>query len=179
MREIACAEAAHPHVRYLSGSAEAIPLPDVSVDYTLIFLAWHHVQDRAAAAREISRVTRPGGTLLLRAQFADHMPHLWWLDYFPRGHELDASLYEPLAVVQAVFEAADWHVTDFAKIDEPSAGTRADVLGRLRLQAQSIFEHFTAAELATGFGQLERAVAANPGEPVPAGASTLLTLVRR
>lgn len=76
MREIASAEAGHPHVRYLPGSAESIPLSDAAVDYTLIFLAWHHVRDKPRAAREIARVTRPGGTLLLRAQFSDHMPRL-------------------------------------------------------------------------------------------------------
>jgi SAM-dependent methyltransferase len=178
MREIAIAEAGHPDVLYLPGSAESIPLPDAAIDYTLIFLAWHHVPDKPQAAREIARVTRSGGTLLLRAQFSDHMPRLWWLEHFPRGHDVDASLYEPLADVRGVFEDAGWQVADFAVISEPSAGSRADVLGRLRLRALSVFEQFTAEELGSGFEQLERFVAANPDEPVPAGASTLLTLVR-
>jgi len=44
-------------------------------------------QDKSRAAREIARVTRPGGTLLLRAQLSDQMPQLWWLEHFPRGQE--------------------------------------------------------------------------------------------
>jgi ubiquinone/menaquinone biosynthesis C-methylase UbiE len=178
MREIAISESAHPNVRYLVGSAEDIPLPDCSVDYTLIFCVWHHVRDKPGAAREIARVTRPGGTMLLRAQFSDHMPRLWWLEHFPRGEEAHPAPFQPLADVRGVFEAAGWRVTDFAAIEEPSAGTQAAVLERLRLRTFSIFEQLTAAEVATGFERLEAAVAAHPGQPAPPEASTLLTLTK-
>jgi ubiquinone/menaquinone biosynthesis C-methylase UbiE len=178
MRRIAEAQAAHPGVRYLNGSAEAIPLPDGSVDYTLMFLIWHHVGGKAEAARELARVTRPGGRILLRSSFRDHMPRLWWLEFFPRGPEVDASTFEPLADVVAVFADAGWEVADFASLREPPAGTRADLLEQLRLRPFSIFEHFTAQELATGFERLESAVAADPGAPVPRYQQTLLTLIR-
>jgi ubiquinone/menaquinone biosynthesis C-methylase UbiE len=178
MREIAISDSAHPKVRYLAGSAEDIPLPDGSVDYTLMFCVWHHVRDKARAAREIARVTRPGGTLLLRAQFSDHLPRLWWLDYFPRGHEVHPVPFQPLADVCGTFEAAGWQVTDFAVIEEPSAGTRAAVLERLRLRTFSVFAELTAAEAATGLERLEAAVAADPDQPAPPEPSTLLTLTR-
>ena len=178
MREIAISDSAHPQVRYLAGSAEDIPLPDCSIDYTLIFCVWHHVQHKSRAALEIARVTRPGGTLLLRAQFSDHMPRLWWLEHFPHGHEAHPVPFQPLADVRGVFEAAGWQVTDFAVIEEPSAGTQAAVLDQLRLRTFSVFEQLTAAELATGFERLEAAVAADPDKPVPPEPSTLLTLTK-
>jgi ubiquinone/menaquinone biosynthesis C-methylase UbiE len=178
MRAIAQAQAAHPGVRYLSGSAEAIPLPDASVDYTLMFLVWHHVRGQARAARELARVTRPGGKILLRAQFRDHMPRLWWLEFFPRGLEVDASIFQPLADVVAVFAGAGWEAADFAKLPEPPAGTRAEVLEQLRLRPFSIFEQLTAEEVAIGFERLEAAVAADPGAPAPGYGQTLLTLTR-
>lgn len=178
MRRIAESAAAHPGIRYLSGSAEAIPLPDESVDYTLMFLVWHHVQDKDRAARELARVTRPGGRILLRSPFRDHMPRLWWLEFFPRGFEIDASIFQPLADVVADFADAGWQVADFARLREPATGTRAELLEQLRLRPFSIFEHFTAAELATGFERLERAVAADPDAPVPSYQQTLLTLIR-
>jgi ubiquinone/menaquinone biosynthesis C-methylase UbiE len=176
MREIAITDAAHADVRYLAGSAEAIPLPDASVDYTLIFLAWHHVPDKPRAAREIARVTRPGGTLLLRAQFSDCIPRLWWLEHFPRGPEKHPAPFQPLADVRATFEAAGWQVMDFAVIEEPSVGTQAEMLQRLQLRTFSVFEQLTEAEAAVGFERLEAAVAADPHRPVPPEPSTLLTL---
>lgn len=52
-----------PQVRFDRGGAEAIPLPDASVDLVLMFKSLHHVplaqMDRALA--EIARVLKPGG----------------------------------------------------------------------------------------------------------------------
>jgi len=54
--------AALPQVEALAGTAEAVPLPDDSVDAVTVAQAWHWVDvDRAVA--EVARVLRPGGTL--------------------------------------------------------------------------------------------------------------------
>jgi ubiquinone/menaquinone biosynthesis C-methylase UbiE len=95
MREVAQAQSRHPGVWYLAGSAEDMPVPSGSVDYALMFLSWHHVQDKPRAARELARVLRPAGRLLLRANFIDHHPEPWWLDQFPRGLEADIALFQP------------------------------------------------------------------------------------
>jgi ubiquinone/menaquinone biosynthesis C-methylase UbiE len=50
-------------VEVLDAVAEAIPLPDASVDSVLIAYVLCSVQDPGAAAAEIRRVLRPGGTL--------------------------------------------------------------------------------------------------------------------
>lgn len=64
----------------IRGTAEALPLPDKSVDAALAFLTAHHWEDRPAAFAEIRRVTRK------RAVFFTHEPHApfgWLDDYFP------------------------------------------------------------------------------------------------
>jgi SAM-dependent methyltransferase len=53
-----------PHAEVLGGSAEAIPLPDRSVDAAFVAEAFHWF-DSAAAVRELARVLRPGGTVLV------------------------------------------------------------------------------------------------------------------
>jgi SAM-dependent methyltransferase len=53
-----------PEAESLEGTAEAIPLPDASVDAAFVAEAFHWF-DAAAAARELARVIRPGGMLRL------------------------------------------------------------------------------------------------------------------
>jgi SAM-dependent methyltransferase len=62
------------------GVAEALPLPDKSVDAALAFMTAHHWADRPAAFAEIRRVVRR------RAVFFTHDPEAtfgWLDDYFP------------------------------------------------------------------------------------------------
>jgi len=178
MREVAQARASHADVRYVAGSAEDVPAPSGSADYALMFLSWHHVQDKPRAACELARVVRPGGRVLLRSQFSDRMPRLWWLEYFPRGHEVDASMYQPLDEVIGIFAAAGWRVADFGTVIELSSGTRGESLERLRLRTYSTFAYFPPDELEAGFRRLEQAVAADPDTPVPDVPATMLTLER-
>jgi SAM-dependent methyltransferase len=53
-----------PGIRALSGTAEAIPLPDASADAVTVGQAFHWF-DGPVALAEIERVLRPGGTLAL------------------------------------------------------------------------------------------------------------------
>lgn len=55
-------EAVLPGVRSLAGTAEAIPLPDDSVEAVLVGQAWHWV-DPVRALPEVARVLVPGGRL--------------------------------------------------------------------------------------------------------------------
>ena len=179
MREVARARSRHPGVRYLAGSAEDMPAPSGSADYALMFLSWHHVQDKPRAARELARVLRPGGRLLLRANFSDHHPEPWWLGHFPRGLEADTAQFQPLHEVIAMFTAAGWRVAGFGIVTQPSDGTRADMLQRLRLRTFSFFAQLSPSEAEAGLRSIERAVSADPGAPSPALSEPLLTLERR
>ena len=53
-----------PEAEWLEGTAEAIPLPDAAVDAAFAADAFHWF-DAAAAAREVARVVRPGGVVVI------------------------------------------------------------------------------------------------------------------
>jgi ubiquinone/menaquinone biosynthesis C-methylase UbiE len=176
MREVAEAQAQHADVQYLAGSAESLPVDTDHADYAVMFLSWHHVTDKACAARELARALRPGGRLLLRANFRDHHPRPWWLEHFPRGYEADAALFQPLHEVIELFTAMGWQVASFGWVNEPSHGTRADMLERLHLRTLSFFAQLSPDELEIGFRQLEKFVAEDPDAPTPDYPEPLLTL---
>ena len=178
MREVADTVSQHPEVQYVAGSAEAIPVPSSSADYAVLLQSWHHVQDKPRAAQELARVLKPGGRLLIRTGYSDHMPEIWWLGHFPGGYEADATLFQPLHKVIETFTSGGWRVVSFGTFVEPSAITRGEMLERLRLRTHSVFGHLSDEQVETGFWHLERAVAADPDAPAPADPAPLLTLER-
>ncbi|WP_280422361.1 class I SAM-dependent methyltransferase [Nocardia carnea] len=92
-----------PNHRYVQAPAQALPLPDASVDVVTCTFVMHHIPEehREAAIAEMWRVLRPGGRLLL----ADAHPTRWMRFLFGRsGHrrgrsdpfeELDLRRYVP------------------------------------------------------------------------------------
>jgi len=60
----------------LVADAAALPLPDGAADLTLAMHMLYHVPDPAAAVRELRRVTRPGGRVMVVLNSADHLQEL-------------------------------------------------------------------------------------------------------
>lgn len=58
-------------VDWRRGELDALPLAAAEVDVAFANLVWHHVPDLDAAAREVFRVLRPGGTFVV----SDLLPH--------------------------------------------------------------------------------------------------------
>ncbi|MCB7137909.1 class I SAM-dependent methyltransferase [Cellulosimicrobium marinum] len=80
-----------PGARALPGTAEAIPLPDASVDAVLVAQAWHWFSPAAPA--EIARVLRPDGRLGIVWNVRDERTD--WVSRFTeiihRGDSLETS----------------------------------------------------------------------------------------
>jgi ubiquinone/menaquinone biosynthesis C-methylase UbiE len=69
----------------LAGDAGAIPLDDNSVDAAWLSTVIHHVPDLTAAARELRRVVRPGGPVLIRSAFAGRHEAITLFRFFPEA----------------------------------------------------------------------------------------------
>lgn len=67
----------HPGGEYILSSAENLPLADASFDAVLLLDVLEHVSEQAAVLREIERVLKPGGMLILSVP---HRGLLGWLD---------------------------------------------------------------------------------------------------
>lgn len=55
----------HPALSAVSGTAESMPFADDTFDAALVSDAFHHFRDQDAATRELARVVRPGGGVLI------------------------------------------------------------------------------------------------------------------
>lgn len=93
----------------LVADAEHLPLADGSVDLVLCVDSFHHYPDPAAALREIRRVTRPGGALVMGEWRVNAVlrPLMNWL--LPRLPEGDVRIYTGAELTQLA-EAAGYSV---------------------------------------------------------------------
>jgi SAM-dependent methyltransferase len=73
-----------PHVQVHEGVLEQLPLADRTLDVAVLSLVLHHVADPQRALREVARVLRPGGRLLItdmrahdRTEYQQQMGHIW------------------------------------------------------------------------------------------------------
>ena len=156
---------AHPAVTYAAGSAEAIPLPDESCDAALLFFVWHHVGDRAAAARELRRVVKPGGRLFVQVNFSDLMPDTWWFRINPEWREADRAQFPSRQEVQRDFARAGWRCTAREQVAWARSGSLAEDAARLRLRSVSMFELMTPELVEDGFARIEAALPSLPDGP--------------
>jgi len=91
--------AALANIVYLPADGSALPLPDASVDVALANMYLHHCPDPAAAIREMARVLRPGGRLVITD--LDRHAHEWM-----RAEMADVWLGFERAQVKAWLRAA-------------------------------------------------------------------------
>lgn len=160
MREVAQASATHPAVTYVEGEAARIPLPDGSVDAVLMFLSLHHVPDRAVGAREIARVLKPGGRVLIRTALSDRLREIWWHQFFDRARAIELAMFPTLTEVTEVFAAAGLSLLALDPVMETYASNETEAAEKLKMRAISVFEHMSEAEIEEGFARLDAWLAA-------------------
>jgi ubiquinone/menaquinone biosynthesis C-methylase UbiE len=177
MREIA-GTAPHAGAEYLAGEAARIPLDDAVADAVLMFMSFHHVPDRPAAAVEIRRVLRPGGRLLIHSGFSDRMRArpFWWHQFFPKALEIELQMFPSMAEVAEVFAPVGLKPLTLVETPLQFWTSATEAAERLRLRPFSTFEHMTEAEIVEGLARLDAAVAAETAPAPIIGISDLLVL---
>lgn len=153
-------------VAYVCGIAEAIPLRDQSCSLAWMSQVLHHVRDRPACARELRRILIPGGRVLVRGTFADHLdgfPTLF--HFFPGARQVCEDL--PTAVETAiVFEVAGFALEAHRRVDQNTCGSLREFVERTRRRADTSLALLSDREFHVGLAALERA-AAEEVEPTP------------
>ncbi len=91
--------AAFPNVEYRVADGAAIPLPDRSVDTVLANMYLHHAPDPLTAIREMIRLLKPGGRLVITD--LDAHPYAWL-----REEQQDVWLGFDRGQIRTWFEAA-------------------------------------------------------------------------
>ncbi|MFD0144684.1 MULTISPECIES: class I SAM-dependent methyltransferase [unclassified Streptomyces] len=147
---------AHPAVRYVSGAAEAVPAPADAFDAALLSRVIHHIPDRARAARELARVVRAGGNVIVRTTFRERLDAVVY-DHWPRLRAIDERRFPGEEEVVADFTAAGFALEEVTSFAQPVTASLRAYHARLATAPQSKFTHLTPEEFREGLAHLERA----------------------
>ncbi|MEU8220219.1 methyltransferase domain-containing protein [Micromonospora taraxaci] len=149
------------------GDAERIPLDDGSVDAAWISTVIHHVPDLNRAARELRRVVRPGGRVLIRSAFAGRHQAITLFRYFPEAIRV-LDTYPSAADVEAAFTAAGFTTVGFEQVPQVSAPSLREAATALRREAHTPLQLINDDEYAAGLARLHRAARTETGPVVDA-----------
>jgi ubiquinone/menaquinone biosynthesis C-methylase UbiE len=95
----------NPRVHWLSGSAEAIPLNNNSVDGVIIILSLHHFSSISHAAREMYRIC-PDGPIVIFTMDPRKSEPFWFDDYFPEISQHVLKVFPPIDEVAGIISGS-------------------------------------------------------------------------
>lgn len=156
----------HGRVRYVGGSAEAVPTRGGLFDMALISRVIHHLPDRRACAAELARVLRPGGVVVIRTTFRERLDALVY-QYWPSLVPCDARRFPARQEVIADFTAAGFTPEEITSFAQPVVDSLRLYHARMATMPQSKFNQLTGREFQAGLGRLASdAAAEDPAHPI-------------
>jgi ubiquinone/menaquinone biosynthesis C-methylase UbiE len=165
MRTSALVENPHPSVDYVGGEATAIPLVNESCDAAWLAFMVHHVPDRQAAARELARVLRPEGIVLVAGAYTSARSKISLFRYFPTAAKV-AERFVKAPQIVADFQAGGLECLSQESVESESVSSLREAASRTALRADSTLQLITDEEFAAGQHAIEEA-AANEREATP------------
>ncbi len=177
MRATAFRERVHPSVEYLAGDAASIPLDDGSCDGAWMMHVVHHVPDRPACARELSRVLRPGSRALVIGAYTMARRKISLFRYFTEALRIMDEF--PLAEqIIDDFEPAGLRHEATEPVSYVTAPDLRAAAERTRLRADTTLQLISDEEFARGQARLDAAAEAET-DPQPVVTEVDLIVFRR
>lgn len=177
MRASALVENPHPAVDYVGGTSTAIPLAGGTCDAAWLAFMVHHVPDRPAAARELARVLRPGGIVLVTGAYTSGRSKISLFKYFPAALEVAQKFVKAPQIV-AEFDAGGLECVAQESVENESVASLREAAAKTALRADSTLQLISDEEFAAGQRAIEEAAAAET-EPTPVVDSMDLLVFRR
>jgi ubiquinone/menaquinone biosynthesis C-methylase UbiE len=156
-----------PHPRVLAGDAAAIPLADRSVDAAWLSTVVHHLPDLTAAARELRRVLRPDGRVLIRSAFAGRHHAITLFRFFPEAIRV-LDTYPSVDSVEAAFATAGFAMAALEQVPQTTSPSLREFAATIRREAHTPLQLITDDEYATGLARLHHAAQTESGPVVDA-----------
>ena len=153
-------------VRYELGRAEAIPLPDDSVDLIFMSMVFHHIEDPVLATRECRRVLRDAGIAFLRAGIGDRISSYPYVEFFPESRPILEEILPSAANIREIFESAGFTTVDTDLITQQIASDYGAYAEKIAAGADSVLARLSPSDFRAGMEALQSYANRIGGKPV-------------
>ena len=148
------------------GRAERLPLDAGAFDLAFLWLAFHHVQDKPAAAREMLRVLRPGGHAAIWTLTPEHVLRFHLNRYFPSLTAVDLPRFEAPELWMALLLAAGFDPVAEQQLWLRRTTTARRLAAAVRDRYLSTFDLLPPDELEAGTRLLEAEARKQPNRRI-------------
>jgi ubiquinone/menaquinone biosynthesis C-methylase UbiE len=155
------------HRPTVAGDAAAIPLRDATVDAVWLSTVVHHIRDLAGAAREIRRVVRPGGTVLIRSAFAGRADGITLFRFFPEAVRV-LDRYPSIPDVREAFGRAGFEAVAVEAVPQVTASSLAEAVAGLRRAAHTPLQLISDEAYGKGLARMRAAARTQSGPVIDA-----------
>lgn len=102
-------------IQWKKGTAENIPAENASMDGVIASLTIHHWTDLAQGFKEVYRILKPGGSLVLFTSTPSQMEGYWLNHYFPKMLQKSIRQMPRLNAINSALHEADFTQPEIEK----------------------------------------------------------------
>ncbi len=164
MRAEAGKQGSSPEICQVAGLGEALPFLDSTFDLAWLSQVWHHVSDRPACAKELHRVLRSKGCVLIRGVFADRVGECTYFEYFPGSRRIIEQGFPTLQQTIDVFTAVGFGCESVKTLVQQTCSDLRELANRTRLRADSTLKLLPDEEFERCQSHLESVTLREKGE---------------
>lgn len=166
MLERARAKQRDARVYYQLGRAEAIPLASTSVDLVFVSMALHHFADASVAAREMQRVLRNTGRVVIRTGTREQIPSYPYVPFFESSRPLLEETLPSSGDIAAMFATAGMSLVASQTLTQTIASDWMVYADKLAAGGDSVLARLSRQDFEDGLAAVRRYAAEEGRRPV-------------
>jgi SAM-dependent methyltransferase len=151
---------------FVRGAGEALPVRTGAADVAQLSMVYHQLRDAGAARRELRRVLRPGGLVLLRTPTHETLDDFAWMRFFPESRAIDVARIPSHAAIVRTFEDAGFRSRRHTVVWQRIAASLTDYVERVRSRAFSSMQAIPDDVWARRFAEFEAHCRTLPDHPI-------------
>jgi ubiquinone/menaquinone biosynthesis C-methylase UbiE len=146
---------ASENTRFIRGTAEQIPI-DEQVDMVFMSMVYHHVKNQKKALKEIRRVLKVPGHLVIRNATAEDIANNELFDFFPRAREIELKRLPKAEVLAEQIRSAGFRTVCVKPITQVFAHSYEEYFDKVKKRGLSALQMIEDKEFDQGITALRR-----------------------